>query len=149
MTRNCRLAAKGFQHDQNKFLLQSNLIIQDVKITAKESRLEQNSLFTFVICTDLELKRQQKISRPLILKSRLKISRLMRFDRTSTLAPKPQLSTVDSPQIGHPHIGQVLELTGFCGDGRAATPLHAVLIQDKSSKRRVCLDPEHVRFQDC
>jgi hypothetical protein len=26
--------------------------------------------------------------------------------------------------------------------------LHAVLIQDKSSKRRVCLDLEDVRFED-
>jgi hypothetical protein len=28
-----------------------------------------------------------------------------------------------SPQIGHPHIGQVLKMTGFCGDGGAAKPI--------------------------
>jgi hypothetical protein len=30
--------------------------------------------------------------------------------------------TVDSPQIGHPQIGQVFKVTGFRCDGRAATP---------------------------
>jgi hypothetical protein len=30
--------------------------------------------------------------------------------------------TVDSLRIGHHQIGQVLKVTGFCGDGRAVTP---------------------------
>jgi hypothetical protein len=30
--------------------------------------------------------------------------------------------TFDSPQIGNPQIGRALEVTAFCGDGRAATP---------------------------
>jgi hypothetical protein len=44
-------------------------------------------------------------------------------------AKHAQSCTVDSPQIGlekaeggHPLIGQVLKMTGFCGDGCAATP---------------------------
>jgi hypothetical protein len=55
--------------------------------------------------------------------------------------------TVDGPEIGHPQIVRVLKFTDFCGDERAA--LYAVLIENKSSKRRSCLDPEDARFQDC
>jgi hypothetical protein len=30
--------------------------------------------------------------------------------------------TFDSLKIGYPQIGQVLKVTGYCGDGRGATP---------------------------
>jgi hypothetical protein len=38
---------------------------------------------------------------------------------------------------------------GFCGDGRADTPITCGPDIDKSSKRHICLDPEDVRFEDC
>jgi hypothetical protein len=34
--------------------------------------------------------------------------------------PTSKSTTVASPQIGHPHIGQILKVTGKCGDGRVA-----------------------------
>jgi hypothetical protein len=32
----------------------------------------------------------------------------------------PKWSKGDSPQIGNPYVGQVLKMTDFCGNGRAA-----------------------------
>jgi hypothetical protein len=57
------------------------------------------------------------------------------------------VGTVDSPQIRHPQIEEVLEVAGFAATD-ALPALHAVLIKDKCSKRVVCRDPEDVRFQD-
>jgi hypothetical protein len=37
--------------------------------------------------------------------------------------PPPLLFKNDSPQIGHPQFEQVLKVTGFCSDERAATPI--------------------------
>jgi hypothetical protein len=60
-----------------------------------------------------------------------------------------EVGTVESSEIGHPSLGQVLKVTDFCCDGHAVIQIEAVLIQDKSSKRRICLDPEDVRSVDC
>jgi hypothetical protein len=61
--------------------------------------------------------------------------------------------TVDSPQIGHQWLGHLL----MGGDGRAVEwgrrqtrcQTEAVMTLDKSWKRRIWLDPEDIRFQDC
>jgi hypothetical protein len=33
------------------------------------------------------------------------------------------IATVASPQFGHAQVGKVLNMTGFCGDGRAIKPI--------------------------
>jgi hypothetical protein len=38
---------------------------------------------------------------------------------------------------------------GFLRDGRAVVQRNFIPEEEKSSKRRVCVDPGNVRFQDC
>jgi hypothetical protein len=50
----------------------------------------------------------------------------------------------NSPQIGHPEIGLVLKVTGFCGDGRAAGSLLASMSSKTPQKRIVALSPRPI-----
>jgi hypothetical protein len=57
--------------------------------------------------------------------------------------------TVDSPQIGRPILGQVLKVRIIAATDALPYKQTPFLIQNKSSKRGVCVEPGKIRFEAC